>query len=58
MLGGGSMSERFGISGGGRSAEELFRQITGAAPAERAAEGDALLEGRLNACAACCVGLV
>ena len=37
------MSEHFGISGGGRSAEELFRQITGADPAERAAEGDALL---------------
>lgn len=39
------MSENFGISGGGRSAEELFRQMTGAEPAERAAQGDALLEG-------------
>ncbi len=39
------MSESFGISGGGRSAEELFRQMTGAAPAERAAQGDAVLEG-------------
>lgn len=39
------MSESFGISGGGRSAEELFRQMTGASPAERAAQGDALLEG-------------
>jgi hypothetical protein len=39
------MSDRFGISGGGRSAEELFRQMTGAAPAERAAQGDALLDG-------------
>jgi hypothetical protein len=36
------MSEHFGISGGGRSAEDLFRQMTGAAPAERAAQGDAL----------------
>jgi len=25
------VSESFGISGGGRSAEELFRQMTGAA---------------------------
>ncbi|MGI9119843.1 MAG: hypothetical protein ACR2G7_06965 [Acidimicrobiales bacterium] len=39
------MSDRFGISGGGRNAEELFRQMTGAAPAERAAQGDALLDG-------------
>ncbi len=39
------MTESFGISGGGRSAEELFREMTGAAPAERAAQGDALLEG-------------
>lgn len=39
------MSDRFGISGGGRSAEDLFRQITGAAPAASAAQGDALLEG-------------
>lgn len=39
------MGDGFGISGGGRSAEELFRQMTGAAPAERAAQGDALREG-------------
>jgi hypothetical protein len=39
------VSDRFGISGGGRSAEELFREMTGALPAERAAQGDALLEG-------------
>jgi len=35
----------FGISGGGRSAEELFREITGAGPTKQAADGDALLEG-------------
>lgn len=35
----------FGISGGGRSAEQLFREITGAGPARRAAEADALLDG-------------
>lgn len=40
------MSDHFGISGGGRSAEVLFRRMTGAAPAERAAQGDALLDGR------------
>lgn len=39
------VSDHFGISGGGRSAEELFRQITGATPADRASQGDALLEG-------------
>lgn len=39
------MSDRFGISGGGRSAEDLFRQMTGATPAVSAARGDALLEG-------------
>jgi len=39
------MSETFGISGGGRSAEELFRAITGAEQAARAADGDAVLEG-------------
>jgi hypothetical protein len=38
------VSDRFGISGRGRKAEELFRQITGAVPAARAAQGDALLE--------------
>lgn len=39
------MSDRFGISGGGRSAEDMFRQMTGAIPARAAADGDALLEG-------------
>jgi len=39
------VSDRFGISGGGRSAEDLFRQMTGATPATSAAQGDALLEG-------------
>lgn len=39
------MSDLYGISGGGRSAEELFRQITGADPARTAFQGDALLEG-------------
>lgn len=39
------MSESFGISGGGRSAEELFRAITGADPSPTAAQGDAVLEG-------------
>lgn len=39
------MSGIFGISGGGRSAEELFRAYTGAQPAPRAAQGDAILEG-------------
>lgn len=41
------MSDRFGISGGGRSAEELFRQVTGALPAGTAAQGDAVLQGHL-----------
>jgi hypothetical protein len=36
-----------GISGGGRSAEKAFRLLTGAMPAERAALGDAVLEGHL-----------
>ncbi|MHB1504983.1 MAG: hypothetical protein ACYCTL_13535 [Acidimicrobiales bacterium] len=35
----------FGISGGGRKAENLFREITGANRTRKAAEGDALLEG-------------
>ena len=40
------MSEReYGISAGGRSAEEMYRTLTGAAPAPRAAIGDAVLEG-------------
>src|SRR5438309_9017359 len=37
----------FGISGGGRSAEDLFRQLTGAGRAESAAVGDAVLSGHL-----------
>jgi hypothetical protein len=37
----------FGISGGGRKAEELYRAVTGADPAPRAADGDAVLEGNL-----------
>lgn len=39
------MTDNVGISRGGRSAEDLFRQLTGAQPAERAAQGDAVLEG-------------
>lgn len=39
------MSETFGISGGGRSAEERFRELTGAQPSPSAAKGDAVLEG-------------
>ena len=39
------MSADFGISGGGRSAEEMFREITGAERPLRAADGDALLDG-------------
>lgn len=34
-----------GISGAGREAERRFRDLTGATPAARAADGDALLEG-------------
>lgn len=41
------MTETFGISGGGREAERLFRELTGAHAAPRAAVGDALLEGHL-----------
>lgn len=37
----------FGISGEGRSAEEQFILITGAARAQRAASGDAILDGHL-----------
>jgi hypothetical protein len=40
------MSESFGISHGGRSAEDLFISLTGAQRAARAALGDAVLEGR------------
>jgi hypothetical protein len=39
------MSEHFGISRGGRTAEELFREMTGATRAATAAQGDALLDG-------------
>jgi hypothetical protein len=39
--------EEFGISGGGRDAEERFRELTGAERTERAALGDAVLEGRV-----------
>ncbi len=39
------MEERLGISGGGRSAEELFMEATGAVRAPSATVGDALLEG-------------
>lgn len=39
------MSESFGISGGGHSAEERFRELTGADPSSSAAQGDAVLEG-------------
>ncbi len=35
----------FGISDSGRTAEERFRGLTGAIPASRASDGDALLEG-------------
>jgi len=35
----------YGISGGGRSAEDAFIQATGADPTPRAALGDAVLEG-------------
>jgi hypothetical protein len=37
------LSTRFGISSGGRSAEALFRQLTGAREAPTAALGDAVL---------------
>jgi hypothetical protein len=39
------LTRSFGISGGGRSAEQLFRDLTGAEPASSASIGDALLEG-------------
>lgn len=39
------MDERFGISAGGRSAEDEFRRLTGAVLTERSALGDAVLEG-------------
>lgn len=39
------MSQQFGISGGGRSAEEAFRELTGADRSETASIGDAVLQG-------------
>lgn len=40
-----AVSEGFGISGGGRSAEQAFREYTGATRPQRASAGDAILEG-------------
>jgi hypothetical protein len=40
------MSDNFGISYGGRSAEDLFISLTGAERVAKAALGDAVLEGR------------
>jgi len=37
----------FGISGGGADAESRFIALTGATPAARAADGDAILGGNL-----------
>jgi len=37
----------FGISGGGADAESRFIALTGATPAARRADGDALIEGHL-----------
>lgn len=39
------MNEIFGFSGGGRSAEQTFREYTGATKPQRASSGDAILEG-------------
>ncbi len=39
------MPPSYGISGGGRSAEAMFRELTGAEPSAEAAKGDATLEG-------------
>ncbi|MBA3877600.1 MAG: hypothetical protein C0498_11845 [Anaerolinea sp.] len=39
------MSEAFGISHGGESAEARFRELTGAKSAPTASDGDVLLEG-------------
>lgn len=39
------MTETFGISGGGRSAEDEFIRLTGAEPSTTAAQGDAILDG-------------
>ena len=39
------MDANFGISGGGRKAEDLFREFTGAGRTSSSAEGDALLDG-------------
>jgi hypothetical protein len=40
-----AVSDTFGISGGGRSAEQTFREYTGATKPLRASLGDAILEG-------------
>ncbi len=39
------MTEAFGISGGGRDAENEFIRLTGAEPSTTAAQGDAILDG-------------
>ena len=39
------MSSQFGISGGGRSSEDLFRQLTGAERPAKASLGDAVVDG-------------
>ena len=41
------VSQPFGISAGGRTAEKLYRQITGARAAPRASDGDAEFDGHL-----------
>jgi hypothetical protein len=41
----GIVGQGFGISGGGRSAEEAFLALTGAQPSPTAAMGDAVLKG-------------
>lgn len=39
------MTETYGISSGGGSAEQRFRDLTGARPPSRSSDGDAVLEG-------------
>lgn len=39
------MGPSYGISRGGRTAEEMFRELTGAEPSREAAKGDALVDG-------------
>ena len=41
------MSQTFGISAGGRRAEQKYRALTGANPAPKASAGDAVLDGHL-----------